>query len=305
MIKRKKIKRKKKGTGSNPTGKKTEPYFGKRVQSAVVLHQEITANIVKLSNLLEVRSNELTIDRFVKNHIKNSNLTYDEAFKKLLPVNHNDYSVEVCKTEIKDMRHKQDHIYQTTIQPAFDKLVENLIFIHNFMSLHDSYEDLKADCVSFLYQALPKFDESKGARAFSYFNVIAKNFLIIKSKSRVAKIKRNISLDDPDSMGTEETDALIEYYTIPSPDDLMAEHQYIFEIYDLLELIKKRLKNDAEVKCVCAIEDIFKTLDDLELLNKRAVFQYIRDHSGLSAKQLTTTMSVIKRYYKDAKKEYL
>jgi hypothetical protein len=45
-----------------------------------------------------------------------------------------------------DLSHKQK-LYEKEIQPALDKLVENLIFIHNFKSLHDSYEDLKSDTV--------------------------------------------------------------------------------------------------------------------------------------------------------------
>ena len=39
-------------------------------------------------------------------------------------------------------------IYIKGIQPAFDKLVENLIFVYGFKSPYDSFNDLKTDCVS-------------------------------------------------------------------------------------------------------------------------------------------------------------
>lgn len=200
-----------------------------------------------------------------------------------------------------DDRREQDKLYEEHIQPAFDKLVENLIFIHGFMSLHDSYEDLKSDCITFLYQAIPKYDENKGAKAFSYFNIIAKHFLIIKSKQRVNKIKRNVSLDDPDSMGFAELEALREYCTVPSPDDVMVRQEFNREIRNMLEKIRDKLKNDAERKCIDSIIFIFNNVEHIDLLNKRAVFLYIREMSGLSAKQLTTTMSVIKKHYRELK----
>ncbi len=192
-------------------------------------------------------------------------------------------------------------LYQEHIQPAFDKLVENLIFIHGFMSLHDSYEDLKSDCTTFLYQAIMKFDESKGSKAFSYFNIIAKHFLIIKSKQRITRIKRNVSLDDPESMGFAELETLREYCTVPSPDDMMAKHEFNEEISKLLDEIRRRAKNDSEMRCIDSIIFIFNNVQNIDLLNKRAVFLYIREMSGLSAKQLTTTMSVIKKHYRELK----
>lgn len=193
----------------------------------------------------------------------------------------------------------QQKIYQKRIQPAFDKLVENLIFINNFMSLHDSYEDLKSDCVTFLYRTIPKYDEKKAHKAFSYFNVVARNFLTIRSKQRVSKIKRHVSIDEPEAMGNDELEALREYCTVPSPDEQMVNLEFNNEIGELLEEIKNHLKNDSERKTIDCIVFIFKHIDHLDLFNKRAVLFYIREMTGLSAKQLTTNMATIKKIYKE------
>ena len=207
-----------------------------------------------------------------------------------------DAIVEFQKTDVKS---EQQKIYEDRIQPAFDKLVENLIFIHGFLSLHDSYEDLKSDCVTFLYQAIPKFDDSKGTKAFSYFNIIAKHFLIIKSKQSANKKRRNVSIDDPDSMGFSELEALREFCTVPSPDLQMISKEFIDEIRILMVEIKKRLKNDSEHRTIDSIIYIFKHIEKIDLLNKRAVFFYIREMTGLSAKQLTTNMAIIKKHYRE------
>ena len=79
-------------------------------------------------------------------------------------------------TECRKEKHK---IYETRIRQSFHKLVENLIFIHGFARDPVTFQSLKFDCVTFLYETLEKFDPERGSKAFSYFNVCAKNFLII------------------------------------------------------------------------------------------------------------------------------
>ena len=97
------------------------------------------------------------------------------------------------QTEDKD---KKESLYVADILPAFSKLVENLIFIHGFAKIHGSYEDLKSDCVSFLYETIHKWDPERGTKAFSYFNVVAKNWLIIQSKKTIKNNRRNVSIDE-------------------------------------------------------------------------------------------------------------
>ena len=81
----------------------------------------------------------------------------------------------------------RDLLYVQKIMPAFEKLVENLINIYKFTSMHDTYEDLKVDCVNFLFETIHKFDETRGSNAFSYFNVVAKNWLIIKTNKKLKR----------------------------------------------------------------------------------------------------------------------
>jgi hypothetical protein len=44
---------------------------------------------------------------------------------------------------------------------------------------------------------------------------------------------------------------------------------------------------------------VFESIDDLDFLNKRAVFVYVRDISGLTPKQLSVAMSTIRKHYRE------
>ena len=62
--------------------------------------------------------------------------------------------------------------------------------------------------------------------------------------------------------------------------------------------MRVKLTNENELLCLQAIETLFGSIEQLDLLNKRAVLVYIRDISGLDKKQMSKAMSVIRRHYR-------
>ena len=103
-------------------------------------------------------------------------------------------------------------MYTDIIREALEKLSENLIYVYGFHKQHDNVDVLKQDCVINLYETLHKFDASKGHRAFSYFNVVAKHWLIIHSRKKNKRQYRMVSIDDPDN-------EWIEFYN-PGPQNI-------------------------------------------------------------------------------------
>lgn len=196
---------------------------------------------------------------------------------------------------------EKNEIYTESILPAFDKLSENLIFIHKFTSLHESYEDLKNDCVTFLYETLYKFDPSRGTKAFSYFNVVAKNFLIIKSKQKTAFLRRSVSIEDERMFSSGERHSYQEKNVVDSPVASLVKEDDLRLIFGMLKHLTGEARTDNEKACINAITTLFENANDLEFLNKRAVFVYLREMSGLSPKQLTTTISNLKKKYRALK----
>lgn len=73
---------------------------------------------------------------------------------------------------------KKNQIFTVGIRPAFMRLIESQMYLYKFYKVDDP-ETLKNECLSTLYEILPKFDATKGKKAFSYFNVVVKNWFKI------------------------------------------------------------------------------------------------------------------------------
>ena len=207
----------------------------------------------------------------------------------------------IVKFQSEELRKEKDRLYVNQIMPAFEKLVENLINIHKFTGMHDTYDELKNDCVNFLFETIHKFDAGRGTNAFSYFNVVAKNWLIIRTKQKSQRTKKSVSLDDPSSLTVHETSIIEEHNVVPAQDFFVDSSVSVESTIKMLYEIRAKVKTENELTCINAIITIFENIDDIDLLNKSAVLLYMRELSGLSPKQLTTAMQSIKRHYKKSK----
>ena len=198
----------------------------------------------------------------------------------------------------KDIK-KQHEIYLELIHPAFNTLVENLILVYGFSNPGGSVEELKSDCISFLYNSMHKWSPDKGTKAFSYFNVVAKNFLICNSRKSIKRTKRYLSMDHPELLSMEQVEEVESYAVAQSPDEVLIEKDRRDEIRKILAEIEKRVLSEAEIVCIKAIITVFEKIDDLDFLNKRALRIYVRDISGLTSKKLSVAMTSIRGHYKN------
>ena len=201
---------------------------------------------------------------------------------------------EFCNSQNNGERAK---VYESRIQPALMKLTENLIYIYGFHKCGEQPAHLQQACVVALYETLHKFDHTRGTNAFSYFNVVAKNWLIIQSRRRKKRTDRLVYIDD-DNLSIADKYAIEEYSIAPSPERAIDLQEQLADMKSLLTEIKNIAKNDQERKCVDAIIQIFDNVDSLDYLNKRALFVYVRELSGLTSKQLSVCMSNLRKVYR-------
>ena len=213
-----------------------------------------------------------------------------------------DTQAAIVRYQETDVLQLKESIYVKEILPAFNALVENLINVYGFKVRHDSKEDLKLECLQFLYSAVPKFDSTKGSKAFSYFNVVAKHWLTIKAKQSAKKTQQYISIDDRESISITDMEKIEGYKIIPSYDDILSQQEMKLFLTRLVEELTVRARTNNEKLVVGAIKTIIGNLDDLELLSKRAVLLYIREITNLTSKQLSIVLASLKKHYRELRK---
>lgn len=194
-------------------------------------------------------------------------------------------------------------LYVKRIYPAFKALVDNLINVYGFQVRFESKEDLRNECLEFLYGVITKFDPEKGSKAFAYFNVVAKHWLTIKAKQNSKNLQTFASMDDREAFSKHELELIENYSVLPAPDEFISLEEQTVKLLEMLAEIKSRTKTSNETICMDAIEEVFKNMENLEFDNKRAVMVYIRGLTRLSPKQLSIVLSNLKKHYKAIKNE--
>ena len=91
---------------------------------------------------------------------------------------------------------QKEILFKNEIYPPFLKLVEILINKFKFYFINEG--DLKStqqDVISFLVTKLDRYSEEKG-KAFSYFTIVARNFLIHENRKAYKRLKEKALLDE-------------------------------------------------------------------------------------------------------------
>jgi hypothetical protein len=181
---------------------------------------------------------------------------------------------------------EKNKIYQQEIHKAFDKLCENIINTFKFTYFDDGFEDVKAEVVSFLVMNMHKYDHTKGSKAFSYFSIVAKNYLILHNNNNYKRYKKTDKIDILNSKAvgqnntklySELTEEIIEYFDDNIPN-LFRTKRDINIAFSIIELMKQR--------------------DDIENFNKKAIYILIREMTNVETAHITKVINVFKREYK-------
>ncbi len=185
-----------------------------------------------------------------------------------------------------DNDNERNVIYGTRIHKAFDKLAENIINTFKFTYFDYGFNDIKHETVAFMVMNMHKYDHTKGSKAFSYFSVVAKNYLILHNNNNYKKLKSHNSIDVLDR----EKNIGINDYDFQSFTDEMVQY---FDV-NLNTIFKK----DRDLKIGYAIVDLIKQREEIENFNKKAIYILIREMTDVDTAHITSVVNVLKKHYK-------
>ena len=203
---------------------------------------------------------------------------------------HEDAIIEYALTS--DIKRRND-LYVELIQPVFDELVDKIVYTYRFTSL-PNIEDLKLECKVWLTTILNKFDASKGSKAFSYFSVITKNWFIHKVKRYSYERNRILQYNDlPKKIEEEYLSHENEYH------EAREQREYWQALWGEIRDWEAIPMKSNETKVYEAIKILLKNPDDIEIFNKKAIYLYLRELTGLSTKQVVSSLKRMRSKYKE------
>ena len=178
-------------------------------------------------------------------------------------------------------------IYGTRIHAAFDKLAENIINTFKFTYFDYGFEDIKHEVVAFMVMNMHKYDHTKGSKAFSYFSVVAKNYLILHNNNNYKKLKTHDGMDVLDRHRSKDSNYESDFITLTNE---------IIEYFD--SNMNTIFKKDRDLRIGYAIIDLMKQRDDIENFNKKALYILIREMTDVETAHITSVVNVLKKHYK-------
>ena len=158
---------------------------------------------------------------------------------------------------------------------------------------------LKHEVIVFLLEKLDYFKPERGSKAFSYFSIVGKNYLILYNNSNYQKKKQKVDVLAAD----EDEGVLNQLGRDGRKQDIKDFIDYLTEYIDkhMFTMFKKQ-----KDRRVCdAINTLFKRRENLEIFNKKALYIYIREMTDVDTPVITKVTKILKKHYRTLYNEYI
>jgi DNA-directed RNA polymerase specialized sigma subunit len=210
-----------------------------------------------------------------------------------------DHEEAILKYVASSSKEERTELYKIYIGPAFEEMVNKIVYSFKFTNL-PNIESLMDDCKIWLITILDKYDTQKNSKAFSYFSVIVKNWFIQKTKKKAKAVQYEVPLDEV----TNESEMERNPEDDIKPEENLISSQFVIylraEMVDWEEIAERT--NDERV--VKAIQILLDSAHDIEIFNKKAIYLYLREITGLNTKQVVASLKRLKPHYDLFKKSW-
>jgi len=193
---------------------------------------------------------------------------------------------------------EKEKLYIDWIQPAFNQMVDKIVFSYKFTNL-PNIDELRMECKVWLTTILDKYDPERGSKAFSYFSVITKNWFIHKVKKNTKRLQREVPYEEAElELETNFVDPGDQYY------QERVSKEFWQKLWTEIESWNIDYEKEAEKKVYEAVKIILSSVDDIEIFNKKAIYLYLRELTGMNTKQVVTHLNKMRTRYRDFKKDW-
>jgi len=209
---------------------------------------------------------------------------------------HENAIIQYVATEDQKIR---TQLYIDFIGPAFNEMVDKIVYTYKFTNL-PNIDSLKSECKVWLTTILDKYDHTKGSKAFSYFSVITKNWFIHKVKKNAKRARTEVLYDEmPKEVDQELITTKNKYH------EEREEREFWMSLWSEIDTWDTGNLKEDEKKVLEAVKILLKSIDEDEMIyNKKAIYLYLRELTGLNTKQVVNNLNKLRTKYHIFKKNW-
>ena len=257
-------------------------------------------NSVKSVNIVTIKDKvveKITLPSTVTPVVTVENVPKKVSFEKMYFTKETEDSIIIFNKEMDD--DKRNEIYNSKIKYPFEKLVENVFNTFKFSYFDVGPLEVQKETLSHLVANISKFEEGKG-KAFSYFSIIAKNYLIFNNNSNYKRFNQQVDISEEKAENTIRLQSEDGYHKKVENLEFM---KMMITYWD--ENIRNIFQKQRDLKIAEAVVELFRNGDRIDYFNKKALYLYIREISECKTQQITKVINKMKEYQRKITRLYL
>lgn len=193
---------------------------------------------------------------------------------------------------------KRSKIYESKIKKPLEKLAENIINTFKFQYFDYDKKDIQSDVVNFMVEKMSMYKPEEG-RAFSYFSIIAKNYLILENNKTYRRWKQNSLISEM----PETWDAENDFYDTEEGGEYKEFSKLMLEYWDKhlsTIFVKKR-----DIQIADSVLELFRRSQYIENFNKKYLYLLVREMTDCKTHYITKVVNIMKLHHKKLINDYI
>jgi len=202
----------------------------------------------------------------------------------------------------------REKIFRERILHPFQKLVENVFNTFKFSYFETGPQDVQKECLTHLVANMHKFDPNrkskadpkKKTKAFAYFSIIAKHYLILLNNTNYKKFNQNVEISEERDENTIQLQQDDKYYAQQEMSDFI---RLIVEFWE--KNVEKIFTKQRDLNIANAVVNLFRNSERIDAYNKKALYLYIREMASCKTQQITKVINKMKQYHDNIQRSYI
>jgi len=184
---------------------------------------------------------------------------------------------------------ERNDLYKTRIQYPFEKLAENILNTFKFSYFDVSKQDVQMEVISNLIEKIHMFQEGKG-KAFSYFSIVAKNYLILKNNGNYKRFKKTSLLSEMPENWNPEND----FKQTQFGEELNEFKELMLRYWDIN--LTRVFTKKRDIQIADAVLELFRRSANIENFNKKHLYLLIREMTDCKTHYITKVVNEMKKH---------